>query len=273
MRGAHCAASITAARRQLQSLAGWLETNGHVDAAASLREGLEETLTVLALGRPAPRQRFFATTNCIENMIGTVRHVTRNIKRWRDGQMIRRWVGLGLGRAAISSMSRKMRWAPNSRDNASLRRPAAYELGKRVGREARKWMRRLMMLGLGLLALMALLTRWLVRSCKSETPEVVGLWRGDDGAPFEFKRADHDGERAYTVEAVLPDMTRLECNATPSYFGSLTMECQLLKAGVTDDRWRCEGLSILGSPPQIAGNCSALRNGQVIALKLRRAGK
>ena len=100
MRRAYRAASITAARRQLHSLAGWLESNGHVDAAASLREGLEETLTVLTLGLPARLQRFFATTNCIENVIGTVRHVTRNIKRWRDGRMIRRWVGLGLARAA-----------------------------------------------------------------------------------------------------------------------------------------------------------------------------
>ena len=45
-------------------------------------------------------RRSFATTNCIENLIGTVRHVTRNSKRWRDGTMIRRWVGLALGRAA-----------------------------------------------------------------------------------------------------------------------------------------------------------------------------
>jgi hypothetical protein len=36
----------------------------------------------------------------IENLIGTVRHLTRNVKRWRDGAMIRRWVGLALGRAA-----------------------------------------------------------------------------------------------------------------------------------------------------------------------------
>jgi hypothetical protein len=48
-----------------------------------MREGLEETLTVLKLELPPTRRRFFATTNCIENLIGTVRHVTRNIKRWR----------------------------------------------------------------------------------------------------------------------------------------------------------------------------------------------
>jgi hypothetical protein len=36
----------------------------------------------------------------LENLIGTVRHLTRNVKRWRDGAMIRHWVGLALGRAA-----------------------------------------------------------------------------------------------------------------------------------------------------------------------------
>jgi transposase-like protein len=100
LRRAYRAGSADAARRQLKALVTWLEANGHVDAAASLREGLEETLTVLKLELPARLRRLFATTNCIENLIGTVRHLTRNVKRWRDGTMIRRWVGLALGRAA-----------------------------------------------------------------------------------------------------------------------------------------------------------------------------
>jgi putative transposase len=97
---AYRAASADAARRQLRRLAAWLEQNGHGEAAASLREGLEETLTVLKLGLPPRLRRFFATTNAIENLIGTLRHVARNVKRWRDGTMIRRWVGLGVLRAA-----------------------------------------------------------------------------------------------------------------------------------------------------------------------------
>ena len=100
LRRAYRAASAAAARRQLTALATWLERNGQADAAASLREGLEETLTVLKLGLPPALRRFFATTNCIENLIGTLRHVTRNIKRWRDGDMRRRWIALGLRRAA-----------------------------------------------------------------------------------------------------------------------------------------------------------------------------
>src|SRR6266851_642885 len=100
LRRAYRAARAAAARRQLTALATWLDRNGHADAAASVREGLEETLTVLKLGLPPTLRRFFATTNCIENLIGTLRHVTRNIKRWRDGDMRRRWIGLGLLRAA-----------------------------------------------------------------------------------------------------------------------------------------------------------------------------
>jgi len=100
LRRAYQAASATRARRQLTGLATWLERNGHAEAATSVREGLEETLTVLKLGLPPRLRRFFATTNCIENLIGTLRHVTRNIKRWRDGDMRRRWIGLGLLRAA-----------------------------------------------------------------------------------------------------------------------------------------------------------------------------
>jgi len=80
----------TRARRQLQALG-----TGPVAAAASLREGLDEPLTGLTLGLPPRLRQVFATTNCIDNLIGRVRHVTR----WRDGAMIRRWVGLGLGRA------------------------------------------------------------------------------------------------------------------------------------------------------------------------------
>jgi len=99
LRRAYRAANAGAARRQLTALVRWLETNGQDAAAASLREGLEETLTVLKLGLPPTLRRFFATTNCIENLIGTLRHLSRNVKRWRAGDMRRRWLGLGLLRA------------------------------------------------------------------------------------------------------------------------------------------------------------------------------
>jgi transposase-like protein len=132
LRRAYRAGSADAARRQLKALATWLEANGHVDAEASLREGLEDTLTVLKLDLPARLRRFFATTNCIENLIGLVRHVTRNVKRWRDGAMIRRWVALGLGRAAtrfrrIKGHRELATLATALRQGAQASEPAGHE--------------------------------------------------------------------------------------------------------------------------------------------------
>ncbi len=92
--------AIISQRRTSLALATWLESNGQPAVAASVREGLEETLTVVKLGLPPTLRRFFATTNCIENLMGTLRHVSRNVKRWRRGDMRERWLGLGLLRAA-----------------------------------------------------------------------------------------------------------------------------------------------------------------------------
>jgi transposase-like protein len=102
MRAAYRATSAGDARARLKRLQGWLERQGHTDAASSLREGLEETLTVLKLELTPTLRRFFATTNAIENLNGTIRRVTRNVKRWRAGRgdMVRRWVGLGLLKAS-----------------------------------------------------------------------------------------------------------------------------------------------------------------------------
>jgi len=96
LREAYGSTSADTARKRLRSLLSWLESNGHEDAAASLREGMEETLTVLKLGLPSTLRRSLATTNAIENTLGTVRRVGRNVKRWRGGAMVRRWVAAGL---------------------------------------------------------------------------------------------------------------------------------------------------------------------------------
>ncbi len=96
MNDAYRSASADTARKRLRSLVSWLERNGEDGAANSLREGLEETLTVLKLKLPSTLSRSLSTTNPIENMIGSVRTVTRNVKRWRDGDMARRWTALGV---------------------------------------------------------------------------------------------------------------------------------------------------------------------------------
>jgi transposase-like protein len=91
--------SAELARRRLKTLIQWLERNGEDSAAASLREGLEEPLTVLKFDLPASLRGFLLTTNAVENLIGSVRRVTRNVTRWRSGDMIARWSALGVAHA------------------------------------------------------------------------------------------------------------------------------------------------------------------------------
>lgn len=95
MRDAWAAESAELAQRQLERLAHSLERE-HPGAAASLREGLEETLTVQRLGVTGALARTLATTNLIENLNGSITTYTRNVKRWRGGQMIQRWVTTAL---------------------------------------------------------------------------------------------------------------------------------------------------------------------------------
>jgi putative transposase len=95
MRAAYHAETALAAQAQLETLAGELERT-HPGAAASLREGLDETLTVLRLGVPPTLARTLRSTNCVESMIEICRNHSRNVKRWRDGQMALRWCAAGM---------------------------------------------------------------------------------------------------------------------------------------------------------------------------------
>lgn len=83
------------ALRSLRSLATRLEEN-HPDAAASLREGLEETVTVQRLAISGLLRKTLSTTNAIESAFDIVRDRTRNVKHWQNGSMVKRWVGAGL---------------------------------------------------------------------------------------------------------------------------------------------------------------------------------
>jgi putative transposase len=84
-----------AAHERLTALAGELERS-HPGAAASLREGLEETLTITRLGVRGALKRTLESTNPCESMIECVRRSSRNVKRWQSGDMALRWTAAGM---------------------------------------------------------------------------------------------------------------------------------------------------------------------------------
>lgn len=90
LRDAYRSRNRETAKRRLLQLMNHL-SDEYPDAAASLREGLDETLTLKDLGLPEALERTLSTTNMLENLNGAIRRVTRNVKRWQDGAMIKRW--------------------------------------------------------------------------------------------------------------------------------------------------------------------------------------
>jgi hypothetical protein len=84
-------------------------------AAASLREGLEETLTVTRLGVKGALKATLESTNPCESMIECVRRTARNVKRWRDGEMALRWTA-----AEMLEAERQFRRVIGYRDLAQL---------------------------------------------------------------------------------------------------------------------------------------------------------
>jgi putative transposase len=84
-----------AALGRLQALADDL-ARSHPGAAASLREGMKETLTVTRLGIRGALKRTLESTNPCESMIECVRRTSRNVKRWQSGDMALRWTAAGM---------------------------------------------------------------------------------------------------------------------------------------------------------------------------------
>jgi transposase-like protein len=95
MTDAYHADSALEAEAALLDLATELDRT-HPGAAASVREGLDETLTVLRLNVPPTLARTLRSTNCIESMISVCREHASNVKHWRDGQMALRWCAAGM---------------------------------------------------------------------------------------------------------------------------------------------------------------------------------
>ncbi len=83
------------ATQRLQLLASELERSWP-DAAHSLREGMEDTLTLMRLGITGQLSKTLTSTNPCESMIEIVRYTQRNVKRWQDGDMRKRWTAAGM---------------------------------------------------------------------------------------------------------------------------------------------------------------------------------
>ena len=99
LRRAYQATDVKKAQHLLLDLARRLEDEYPSAAESALREGLEETLTVQGLGLSERLQRSLTTTNAAESLISRTRHVKRNVKRWRGGKMMLRWVAAGVSEA------------------------------------------------------------------------------------------------------------------------------------------------------------------------------
>src|SRR5665647_1741059 len=133
MRAAYRADSVLDAQAQLNALARDLDKT-HPSAAASLREGLAETLTVLALDVPPTLARTLRSTNAIESVISICREHAKNGKHWRDGRMAMRWCAAGMIEAA-----RQFRRADGHRHIRVLRAPGErHGAGQDVGAESQE---------------------------------------------------------------------------------------------------------------------------------------
>ena len=95
IRSAWSLTSAELAEQRLELLASELERTWP-DAAGSLREGLPETLTLMRLGITGQLAKTLCSTNPCESMIEIVRYTQRNVKRWQDGDMRKRWTAAGM---------------------------------------------------------------------------------------------------------------------------------------------------------------------------------
>ena len=110
------------------------------DAAASLREGMHDTLTLMRLGIDGQLAKTLCSTNPCESMIEIVRYTQRNVKRWQDGDMCKRWTAAGmlvaeqqfrriigyrdLAKLVIAIERHTMLVATKNRDRQETRQPA-----------------------------------------------------------------------------------------------------------------------------------------------------
>ena len=138
IRGAWALRNPLLAKERLELLASELERTWP-DAAASLREGMDDTLTLMRLGIDGQLSKTLCSTNPCESMIEIVRYTQRNVKRWQQGDMRKRWTAAGmlvaeqqfrriigykdLAKLVIAIERHALLVANNSRDRQETREP------------------------------------------------------------------------------------------------------------------------------------------------------
>jgi putative transposase len=131
LRGAWKETDHDRALEQLNTLATELDRS-HPGAAASLREGMAETLTVTRLGITGKLKLTLQSTNPCESMISTVRAIHRNVKNWSSGEMCLRWTAAGMleaetrfrkveGHRGLANLSVAIENDLNRRRNAAIK--------------------------------------------------------------------------------------------------------------------------------------------------------
>jgi len=138
IRGAWALSDHHLARERLELLASELDRTWP-DAGASLREGMQDTLTLMRLGIDGQLAKTLCSTNPCESMIEIVRYTQRNVKRWQNGDMRKRWTAAGmlvaeqqfrriigykdLAKLVIAIERHTMLVANNNRDHQETREP------------------------------------------------------------------------------------------------------------------------------------------------------
>jgi putative transposase len=125
MKQAYKCGDYKTAKQMLTNLGNRLRKDNE-KAANSLAEGQEETLTLLRLQASKILAKSLSTTNLIENLNGTIRRVTGRVKRWRNPNMVIRWVYTGINEA-----ERGFRRINGYRDIGKLLTAIDYEIKKK----------------------------------------------------------------------------------------------------------------------------------------------
>ena len=121
------------ARKALEGLLAELEERNQ-SAARSLREGLEETLTLHRLGLFALLARSFKTTNCLESVNALVEERCAKVDSWKNSNQRQRWLA-----TALLDIEPRLRRVKGHRHLPQLRQALRRELEleeKSTNREA-----------------------------------------------------------------------------------------------------------------------------------------